>query len=235
MKPTVLVVSCEHAVNTVPKEYQHLFENKDAVLASHRGLDLGSRVIAEHLQQNLHCECTLATVTRLLIDCNRSLHHVRCFSQYSRALPQDEKQTIINQYYLPYRNKVTKAIQQHIDNGKQVLHVSVHSFTPVLNNKHRKASIGLLYDSDRHAEKEVAREWHHLIRQETPDYKIRMNYPYSGKSDGFTSTLRGVYDEQDYLGLELECNQGLLIQHDTLQAMAAVITRSLSQLLQLLN
>lgn len=35
-----------------------------------------------------------------------------------------------------------------------------------------------------------------------------MNYPYLGKADGFTTSLREEFQEQ-YIGLELELNQKL--------------------------
>lgn len=234
MKPTTLFVSCEHAVNTVPSAYLKLFHTQEAVLKTHRAMDFGALEIARHFSHAFSCELTTATVTRLLIDCNRSLSNAHCFSEFTQELSQNEKQKIIDQYYLPYRNQTEKLIQSHIDRGHQVLHISSHSFTPVFEGVTRNAGIGLLYDPSRHGEKEVAREWRSLLCQETPTYRVRMNYPYLGTSNGFTTALRKKHPEKNYLGLELEINQTLVADETSLNTLANILSTSLKELLQLL-
>lgn len=234
MKPIKLILSCEHAVNHLPADYASLFHGQEAVLETHRGIDLGALEIANHLHAVFKCSFIKAFATRLLIDCNRSLNHPHCFSEYTKALPENEKKAIIDAYYTPYRHEVETLIKHHINEGNQVFHLSVHSFTPILNQVERNAGIGLLYDSSRHAEKEVARIWRSLLLQQTPTYRVRMNYPYKGKSDGFTSHLRKRYTEHDYLGFEVECNQALLADKAALNEVAFVLSSSLNELLQLL-
>jgi len=36
---------------------------------------------------------------------------------------------------------------------------------------------------------------------------VRRNYPYTGKSDGFTAYLRRRFPADAYIGIELEINQ----------------------------
>ena len=219
MKSTVLFISCEHAVNTIPKVYLPLFQQHQPLLETHRGKDFGALEIAMHLSQSFHCEHTIATASRLLIDCNRTITHPHCFSEITEAFPPLEKQKIIDTYYLPYRQQAESTIQKLIDKGHQVLHISSHSFTPVFEGVTRNAGIGLLYDPKRHGEKEVAREWRGFLNQQTPTYRVRMNYPYSGTSDGFTTTLRKKHPEKDYLGIELEVNQMLVSEKESLEAL----------------
>ena len=45
------------------------------------------------------------------------------------------------------------------------------------------------------------------------DQRIRMNYPYLGKADGFTTSLRHQFQER-YIGIELELNQELLVKEE---------------------
>lgn len=234
MKPITLLISCEHAVNTVPSAFRHLFSKDESVLQTHRAIDLGAFEIANHLKQLFACSYTHATVTRLLVDCNRSLAHSHCFSEFTKSLSAAEKQELINCYYLPYRNLTENLIKDHIKSGSQVLHLSIHSFTPILNGVARNAGIGLLYDHTRHGEKEVARIWRSLLLQQTPSYRVRMNYPYHGNTDGLTTTLRKQYSEHDYLGFEIECNQALLENKESLNEVANVLSSSLQELLQLL-
>ena len=233
MKPTILFLSCEHAVNTVPPAYHHLFHQHESLLQTHRAIDFGANEIALHLKQVLNCDYMSASVSRLLIDCNRSLNHPNCFSEFTKLLPDDEKTRLIEQYYLPYRQPAEALIQGHIDRGNQVFHLSCHSFTPIFNGVTRNAGIGLLYNPKRHGEKEVVREWHGLLSQQT-DYRIRMNYPYCGISNGFTSDLRKKHPEKNYLGVELEVNQALVNDQTSLDALAKALSNSLTELLQLL-
>ena len=234
MKPTILFLSCEHAVETVPPVYRHLFHQHESILQTHRAIDFGALEVATHLSQTFACEFVQATVSRLLIDCNRSLTNASCFSEFTEQLPPAEKQQLIDQYYLPYRNHCEALLKAHIELGHQVLHLSIHSFTPVFKGITRNAGIGLLYDPKRHGEKEVARQWHGLLSQETPTYRVRMNYPYSGSSDGFTTALRKQYTEHEYLGIEVEMNQAIVKDREALQPMANTLSRSLKELLLLL-
>lgn len=236
MKPTVLFLSCEHAVNDVPPAYRHLFKQHESLLQSHRAVDFGALSVAKSLSQSLDCECVTAKVTRLLIDCNRTVTNRSCFSELTRGLPEHEKLHLINTFYRPYREQCEATIQALIESGAQVLHVSVHSFTPEFNGVIRNAAIGLLYDTKRHGEKEVARQWHGLLFHELPAYRIRMNYPYRGTSDGFTSALRKRYSQKEYLGIELEMNQLLFIDQEqaSINRVSDFLARTLKALLLLL-
>lgn len=234
MKPIALVLSCEHAVNTVPSDYHHLFSGQTSILKTHRGVDLGALEIASHLKHNFACSYVQASVSRLIIDCNRSLSNPSCFSEFTQSLPTKEKQKIIDQYYKPFRKQTEELIKAHINNENQVLHLSIHSFTPILNGVTRNAGIGLLYDHARHGEKEVARIWKGLLLQQTPAYRVRMNYPYHGNTDGLTTAMRKKYSESNYLGFEIECNQALLQDNISLNEIANALSSSLQELLQLL-
>lgn len=235
MKITKLVISCEHASNAVPQEYQHLFAEDLNVLNTHRAYDLGAEKIAIELSKEFDCDYSQATVTRLLIDCNRSLSNPSCFSSFTRSLPKIEKQKLATQFYLPYRNKTKRLIHDHIAKGEQVLHLSIHSFTPEFKGVTRNAAIGLLYDPHREGEKEVARLIQELIKdQPDPSYNCRKNYPYRGSTDGFTRELRQNYSETNYLGFEIELNQILTTDRKASSILIKTLSNSLLELLQLL-
>jgi predicted N-formylglutamate amidohydrolase len=71
----------------------------------------------------------------------------------------------------------------------------------------RNADIGLLYDPARRGEAELCRRWQARLRASAPELKVRRNYPYAGKSDGFTTYLRRRFPAKVYVGIELEINQ----------------------------
>ena len=214
IKKLALVVSCEHAVNTIPDAYHSLFKPYIALLKTHRGIDFGALEIALHFKEVLECDLICATTSRLLIDCNRSLNG-RCFSEITDSLPVQEKQDIIAQYYLPFRQSVINQIDKHLAKGSQVIHCSVHSFTPVLNGKVRNADIAFLYDPQKALEKILAKKWRQEIENKS-EYRIRMNYPYKGSSDGFTTALRKRYSPEECLGIEIESNQTLTRKKNSL-------------------
>ncbi|HHF7349517.1 TPA: N-formylglutamate amidohydrolase [Legionella feeleii] len=229
MKPLGLVISCEHAVNTVPVAYQKQFAPYRHLLESHSGIDFGALFIARYLQQVFNCDFIQAQATRLLIDCNRSLTHPRCFSEITINLPQAEKEQLIQQYYLPFRQAVVTKIEEQIAQDRQVLHLSIHSFTPILNAKERNADIGFLYDPGRASEKMLAREWQQQLKQHHSQLRTRLNYPYLGISDGFTRALRKQFVDQDYAGIEVETNQALVRDEKTLIKVAEALATTFQQ------
>lgn len=228
-----LIISCEHAVNTVPKAYSELFLGQDEALNSHRGIDFGALEVAQHFSQAFNCDFTQATVTRLLIDCNRSLNNPQCFSEMTSPLPADIKQSIIDEYYLPFRQETHRLIEKAVARGEQVLHLSIHSFTPVLNEQVRQTEIGFLYDPQRPAEKNWASAWKNKLNEDHQAYRVRMNYPYLGTSDGHTFALRKVFDDNCYAGLEIEMNQALMMERAPRQALTMALTSSLQSLLNI--
>ncbi|MGQ3891809.1 N-formylglutamate amidohydrolase [Legionella sp. CNM-4043-24] len=228
MKPVQLLLSCEHAVNDIPADFARYFAGHEDALNSHRGIDFGALAIAQQLRQHFHCELYSATVSRLLIECNRSLRHQACFSEFSLAMSTDEKNRLLETFYRPYRAAVQQRIQDYINDGFQVWHLSIHSFTPVWNGTVRTTDIGLLYDPRRPVEKTLARRWQALLN---PHTRTRRNYPYLGVSDGFTTALRKVFSKDDYMGMEVEVNQALAVDEAKQQSISILLFNSLKQLL----
>ena len=77
----------------------------------------------------------------------------------------------------------------------------------MLAGETRNADIGLLYDPGRSVEKRLCAAWRATIKQTRPDLRVRLNYPYLGKADGFTTHLGRVFSVNQYAGIELEVNQ----------------------------
>lgn len=200
------VITCEHGGNQIPVRYRRYFANAGVALASHRGFDPGALVLARKFSKRIGVPLHFAVVSRLLIELNRSLGHPSLFSEFARALDNGAREELLNRYYHPYRNNVESACVKTIARHNVCFHLSVHSFTPVLNGVVRNADIGLLYDPSRPFESQFARHWQQQIRMARPDLNVRLNYPYRGKSDGLTTYLRRKLGNR-YLGIELEVNQ----------------------------
>jgi len=199
-------VTCEHGGNRVPRRYQPLFAGQSRLLATHRAYDIGSLAMARDLARRVDAPLVASTTTRLLADLNRSTRHPRLFSEITRPLPQVERERILHQHYLPYRREVEAWIASQ---PGPVLHVSSHSFTPVLDGEARRADVGLLYDPRRPRERRLAARWKAAILDLQPSLRVRFNYPYAGRADGLTTALRRLFPDSRYAGIELEINQRL--------------------------
>ncbi|MBF9253596.1 N-formylglutamate amidohydrolase [Pontibacter sp. 172403-2] len=201
-----LLLTCEHGGNHVPAAFRVLFEGQEQVLASHLGYDIGALTLFHDLQDMAKASFFSET-SRLLVDLNRSLHHRNIFSAFTKALPQAEKEFILQQYYYPYRNSVLQTVEQLVQAGGQVLHLAVHTFTPVLNGEQRHADIGLLFDPKRKDEKNFCKNWKAQLLKQDTGLQVRFNYPYLGVADGLPAYLRRKFTDDQYLGIELEVNQ----------------------------
>ena len=227
-----LILSCEHGSNRVPPEYAQLFGAAREVLATHRGYDLGIDPLAGRLAEALGVPLSLAPVTRLLVELNRSPGHPALFSEFSRGLPEKERHRLMERYYYPYRQEVTERIEAIIAAGGAVCHISLHSFTPELNGEVRQTDIGLLYDPRRPPERVFCQRWQSALQHRAPALCVRRNYPYLGRADGLTTALRKRHAATVYLGIELEVNQAIAGQPASAWAeLREQLTRSLEAVL----
>ena len=206
-----IIISCEHAGNKIPTQFRFLFKGKESVLQSHLGWDPGALAIAKFLADALHVSLFHQDYTRLLIECNRSLDNPELFSKYSSGLNDMVKEYLIGKYYLSYRKKVERTIIKTLEKGIPVLHLSIHSFAPLLNGTKRKADLGLLFDPDRKSEQDFSSHLKNEIESQDPNLKVKFNYPYLGIDDGFTTSLRTKFPDDKYAGIEIEVNQEMAV------------------------
>lgn|SRR5574344_1062111 len=199
-----ILLSCEHGGNDIPDEYKRLFDGATDVLASHRGYDYGALALYKKIRAYSHPDFEYyATISRLLVDLNRSVNVASLFSEFTQYLDSQSKNDIISKYYMPYRDVFAKASLPWFKAGDNVLHLSIHSFTPLYNGVVRNADIGILYDPSFAAESCFARILKRQINGLLPHLNVRFNYPYLGKTDGHVVFYRKQYKGQ-YAGIELE-------------------------------
>ena len=228
-KDMTLILSCEHATNDVPEQYRPLLADCIDELDTHRGYDPGAHDFARRLAAMLSAPLFAGDVSRLLVDLNRSrANHRSPPVRLMQGLAPALKEEILARYYLPYRRQVEEAVADRLRQNKTVLHLSIHSFTPVLDGVTRTADIGFLYDPSRAREKEFCRKWRAGLAGGDPEWRLRNNYPYLGVSDGFVTALRNKFPPHRYLGIELEINQiypldqktdWLRLQHQLLESL----------------
>ncbi|MCB0781631.1 MAG: N-formylglutamate amidohydrolase [Flavobacteriales bacterium] len=223
-----LILTCEHGGNEVPAEYWDLFQGAEDVLQSHRGWDPGALDLYATLLQHADAGWS-ATVTRLLVELNRTLGHPELFSEYSRVLGPADRERVLAIHYAPFRLAVADRIAGYLNAGHAVLHVSVHSFTPVLDGKPRDLEVGLLYDPAHGRERVIARDWKDRMQELAKGWRIRMNQPYKGTADGHTKALREFFGER-YAGIELEVRNDWLLDPQASVLVRSVISIALQEL-----
>ena len=205
------IITCEHGGNRIPGPYRRLFRGQRPLLDSHRGYDPGSLVIAKALASACRAPLVASTTSRLLIDLNRSIGHPQLFSAVTRGAPAQIRAQLVERHYRPYRVQVERLVMQAVSRGHRVIHISSHSFTPELNGKVRGTDVGLLYHPARRGEAKVCARWKESLAASAPEFRVRRKYPYAGKGDGLTSHLRLRFAQSDYLGIELEVNQSIVL------------------------
>lgn len=228
MTGTVFLITCEHGGNRIPSSFRWLFEGYQALLKTHRGYDPGALAMAKALARAFQAPLVTSTISRLLVDLNRSIGHPQLFSAATRRAPATLREKIIAEHYLPYRTHMESLVRQACAAGRRVVHVSSHSFTPELDGNLRRADVGLLYDPGRDSEAQLCARWKTVLAARAPELRVRRNYPYAGKGDGLTAYLRQRFPNESYVGIELEVNQAIpLTGGSRWPALREVLTDSL--------
>src|SRR5665647_152211 len=106
-----MILSCEHAAATVPDPYAALFAGDPDILATHRGYDIGVLEVGRRLE-DLAEDAFYGKCSRLLVDLNRSIHHPRLFSSFSRELSRSEREQLVVDWYYSFRNPVLHALER---------------------------------------------------------------------------------------------------------------------------
>lgn len=213
-----LMLTCEHASNKLPAAFKKAVPAE--VLKTHRAYDIGAvqvfRKLVKFAKPEFYCE---GKFSRLFVDLNRTITNKSAFSEYYDALEARDKSAAkkakvqATAYWQEYRAAIEKFVDSALKpktraarSEPEIVHLGIHSFTPVLNGKVRNADIGILYDPTRPQERAYANVIKAEIKRLYPAMKVRFNYPYKGTSDGLTTTLRKKFGQR-YVGIEIEINQ----------------------------
>lgn len=185
------LIVCEHASNHVPAEFDTLGLDP-TLLQSHIAWDPGARAVAEAMADILDAPLVAGRVSRLVYDLNRPPEAESAMPAVSEVfripgnegLSETERRARAARFYEPFRRAVAGLIDSRLAAGREVVLVTVHSFTPVFRGEPRRTEIGVLHDAD-------PRLADALIRVLTArgSRLVERNRPY-GPEDGVTHTLR---------------------------------------------
>jgi predicted N-formylglutamate amidohydrolase len=176
------LILCDHASNAIPPEYGSLGLGKGEREA-HIAWDPGALDVSRQLARELNATLVYATVSRLLIDCNRdpsdpdSIVDVTADSRISipgnAGLSDAERRRRVASVHAPYHAAIEKIIGERLDGGRATSLIAVHSFTPVYRGASRPWEIGIVFDRNRH----LADELIEALKAE--GLVVGVNEPYS--------------------------------------------------------
>ncbi len=205
-----LVVSCEHASNARPPDFDTT-GMEEAVFLTHAAWDPGAQPIAARIAQRFAAPAAYGLWTRLYCDLNRSpgTAEVVPNTAFGVEIPSNARldpaarERRVALYHQAYWDTVRAAIDDGLTKADAVLHFSVHSFVEEYQGRFRPVDLGILVDPAAPLEAELSQ----YFQAHLPGFLVRENEPYDGRADALTTALRRQYAPERYAGVELEINQ----------------------------
>lgn len=197
-----LLIIADHASNAVPPGVDLGIDA--ALLDNHIAVDIGTAALAEALAAALSAPAIIASVSRLVIDCNRdpAVADVIPAASDGHVIPGNlllsaaERALRIDAIHGPYH----AVIATEIARIRPKLIISVHSFTPQLATRPDEARpwpIGILYNEDDRTAR-AGLSWLAAKGINAGD-----NEPYSGRILNYTMDRHAEAAGIPYLGVEL--------------------------------
>ncbi len=229
---TRCLVVADHAGNAVPASLQGLGLAR-GVFNKHIALDIGSRATAMLLAERLGASLVLGNYSRLVVDLNRDLDDPTAFIPESdgvvipgnRNLGIDEKRRRADAIFRPYHTAVDNLIDDLLVKGTVPVMISMHSFTPVLENQRRPWHIGVLWDKD----PRIALPLLEKLRQDR-ELVVGDNEPYSGHHQA-DYTVDHHAEGRGLANVSIEIRQDLLHDMAGVERWSALLVDALTEIL----
>ncbi|MBV7266938.1 N-formylglutamate amidohydrolase [Erythrobacter ani] len=193
-----LVCVADHASNFVPEDVP-LGIAAD-LLDNHIAVDIGVNGVAERMARRHDIPAHLACVSRLVVDLHREEEHPNVVPTESdgHLIPGNIGANVearLEKYYRPYHD----ALEKWIEGAEPKLIISLHSFTPKLQNgtDERPWEVALLYNEDDRAARHAIRLFGEL------GLNVGDNEPYSGKQLNATMNRHAEADGRYYCAIEV--------------------------------
>lgn len=230
-----VLIICDHSSNVIPKKLNRLGVD-NATLEKHIAYDIGTETIGKYLADRLNAPAVLAGFSRLVIDLNRGLDHAGSIPALNDhiAIPGNEnlsaaqKKCRTDEIYTPYHDKITDCLETIKQRGQQPFIISVHSFTPEMDNQCRETEIGILWDRN----KDIAETMIQDLKTRNPALVVGDNDPYSFReAPELNHTLNRHGIDQNSLYMIVEFRQDLVGTTDNARHYADIFLQSLEQVM----
>jgi len=219
-----LLITCEHAGNTIPADLNQLGLDA-ATRDTHIAIDIGAVALAANVRDRLHACLIAAEFSRLVVDLNRYPDDPSVILPVSDnvAVPgnddldEQQRRSRIDRFHTPYHDAVTKTLNEMQARHDAVFIVFMHSFTPTMDGVQRPWDIGLLFHDEG-----VAAHLAASVLSETTDMCVGYNEPYTA----FEPKSYALYQHAVARGLRyltIEVRQDLLGHSTAIEKMGQVL------------
>jgi len=228
------VVLCDHASNHVPEAYGTLGLSP-ADLQRHIAWDPGALGVSEVMSQLLDAPLVESCVSRLVIDCNRTLDAPDLIPSLSEAttipanvkLDEAARQQRIALSHVPYHAAIEKLARERTSSGFPApIYVAIHSYTPVYRGVERPWHVGIIHDDDdRIAAPLIAG------LQALNQFNVGVNEPYS-PADRVYSTLERHASAFGLPAVMIEIRNDLITTPQEEKTWGELLSRLLKNIIQ---
>ncbi|MFD2053302.1 N-formylglutamate amidohydrolase [Mesorhizobium calcicola] len=168
---------CEHAGQAIPAALGNLGISLE-VLDDHVGWDIGAAEVARLLARRLDAVAVFQPYSRLVIDCNRPPEAYDAIPATSDGIriPGNQEVDIadraarVAEIFEPFHTEISRRLEE----GRHTVAISVHSFTPRMNNVWRPWDIGFLFRRDT----DTSARLRDSVTRRYPRLIVGMNEPY---------------------------------------------------------
>jgi len=151
-----LVLFCDHASNHIPVELHNL-GLPASELRRHIAWDIGAAGVTEALSEIFDAPAILCETSRLVIDCNRQLHHAELIPEVSDGtviygnlqLSDGAKAERVKRWFHAYHDAVESVFLEREARGAPTIAISIHSMTDSLGGVARPWQVSISSHVDR--------------------------------------------------------------------------------------
>ncbi|HBO1343791.1 N-formylglutamate amidohydrolase [Pseudomonas aeruginosa] len=188
-----IVLLCEHGGGRIPAAWNNL-GLPEAFLETHFCQDLGSRELTLAVARKLGATAIVSNYSRLFLDYNRKQHDPGCIRIDMGGIPipgninlsEAERDTRERIARYPVEKAVADWVEGELSRAKAI--ISIHSFSPLWDNKFRSCEVGVMWRGDDGLPLRLIS----AIGQQDV-FRVDDNEPYSFKeNDWFTLDRHGI-------------------------------------------
>ena len=225
-----LVILCDHASSFIPAEYASLGLGA-AERVAHIAWDPGAIAVARELSRKLDAPLVYATVSRLIVDCNRlpDAPDLIAVTSETTAIPgnaavsEAERRRRIASVHAPYHAAIERLVGERIAAGRDTALIAVHSYTPVYRGVPRPWEVGVLFDRDRRVADPL------IAALKAEGLNVGVNEPYS-PADRVYYTLTRHGEARGLAPAMIEVRNDLITTADQQRDWARLLARVLGAL-----
>jgi predicted N-formylglutamate amidohydrolase len=227
-----LLLTVDHASRYIPESYGNLGLEDHAVLYRHIAWDIGIEDVSKRLAEKLGATAIFARFSRLLLDANRYPDNPAITPAISdgveipanQGITETEKARRIETWFKPYHAAINELIEKKAAAHEEPLLISMHSFTPVMNEFERPWHIGVLWDND----PRIALPLLDILRRNS-SIVVGDNEPYSARDPlGYTMNEHGT--NRGIANVAIEIRQDLIDTHQGAEKWASIMADAVRQL-----